>query len=212
MTGWRRGIRCPLDCLGLLNAQCLWSHPFWEGDIRQEETQVGGTPAEPTHRNSGVHSSKLSCQPQVHSSAQGVPKPLANGLHDSGHIAPFKLTAENPWPMTRGPAASSHCPATRPPSVPQSSRAPVPSPQLHKAINGQLRTYVPLPPAWACWTPGCQGSPPSQSESSQSPLRQSHTHACHKGPSHSQLLGHPLPLSGLQNALSNPYVGSSSDS
>lgn len=66
---------------------------------------MGGMPGVPTHCDTGVHSSQLPCQPQVHGSAQGVSKPLADSLDDSGHIAPFKLTAESPQPRELRP----HC-------------------------------------------------------------------------------------------------------
>lgn len=55
-----------------------WSHPLLEGDNGQEGTRmqwgvrVGQVQllGSLTHPNTGVHSSKLPCQPQVHSSAQ----------------------------------------------------------------------------------------------------------------------------------------------
>lgn len=64
---------------------------------------MGGMPRVPTHCDTGVHRSQLPCQPQIHGSAQGVSQPLADGLNDSGHVAPFKLSAESPRPCDLRP-------------------------------------------------------------------------------------------------------------
>lgn len=91
-------------------SQRPWSLTSWGGDIQQ------AIPSGLTHRNTGVYSSKIPCQPQVHGSTKGVPKPPANSIQDSGHIAPFKFTAESPWPHDLRPCCSSHCPATQTPT------------------------------------------------------------------------------------------------
>jgi hypothetical protein len=54
------------------------------------------TLVEPTYPKTGVYNSKIACQTQINGSAQRVPKLPANGLHDYGHIALFKLTAGSP--------------------------------------------------------------------------------------------------------------------
>ena len=97
-------IRCPEKWMVVPNGP--WSHPFWEGGVRQ------ATPAGLTHCNTGVHSSKIPCQHQGYGSAQGVPKPPANGLQDCGQIVPFKLIAESLWSHDLRPCCSLYCPET----------------------------------------------------------------------------------------------------
>lgn len=95
-----------------------WSSPV-------PHTDGGRLPAGPTHRKAGVHDSKLPCQTQVHGAAQGVPEPLAHGLHDGGHVAPFELTAESAGPVSWGPETG---------PVAHSLRAPLAAPDYIRAL------------------------------------------------------------------------------
>lgn len=100
-----------LWCPGSPATATVWTGPpgvpwtSWSSPVPHADG--GRLPAEPTHRKAGVYNSKLPCQTQVHGAAQGVPKPLAHGLHDGAHVVPFELTAESASPVSWGPETGS---------------------------------------------------------------------------------------------------------
>lgn len=189
--GWGSGAQALLPGRGRLPQRP--GHSPLERDIPQKGTQMGGMPAVPTHRDTGVHSSQLPCQSHVHGSAHGVSKLLADGLNDSAHIAPFKLTAESPWPHELRP----HCWFPLP-----SNRVPSGTPELQgtsslglsKALKGPTQDLRAARPGLGLLH-ACQRAA--------GPSEWSHTSSLHKQQSQ------PAPrcsrVKESANSVSNPY-------